>query len=506
MSTTIRSTSDSFLSQANALGQGFNIYGAYNDDSLMRPLFDFTAAPTQTFTLLGTTYDIPAMVQGIQSTETHFTEGAFRTREEFQNSIAAFAGVEASKGAFSGQMEAAFSRESSDIFEYDYAYKNAYIQMARLSLNPDVNFLTSDFAAAIDALPTDLSDPSLVAFANFFGMYGVYYTASVMLGASLEFYSAIQIQDQSDLQTMSAMVNAQYDATIASGSVDAGISNTDDWKSFYHNSSSWLDATGGDPTMAGHLSGKDPRNPSGDTVKAYNDWLASINTAPAVVGFGVRGIWELCGAKAVTVQRAWELYGEAMHPRLHIDSSAPAIDGGPVVSIGRLIRPTDDPTGTIGWQIVLLDPKDVLTDAGVKLNRFYTFSVENNDYRNANDRIVNDIKLVEASVPGAILIAVSFGMQFVYGPTGDFYALLRNSGGGTQLQAWENTADFGSLTPFPYYTAYALLGRLNIGPGLGIEAYQCKETGEKVETSLDAFFYRLADGDPYSFGLAPNTQ
>ena len=45
-----------FLSQANALGQGFNVYGALDPDSLIAPLFDFTKAPVHTFTFLGQDY------------------------------------------------------------------------------------------------------------------------------------------------------------------------------------------------------------------------------------------------------------------------------------------------------------------------------------------------------------------------------------------------------------------------------------------------------------------
>jgi hypothetical protein len=84
------------LSQSSALGQGFNIYGTTDMSGLLRPLFDFTKAPQQTFTFLGKDYLIPQPIVAVEDTEGYVHEGTYESRENLQNSFAVSAGVEAS--------------------------------------------------------------------------------------------------------------------------------------------------------------------------------------------------------------------------------------------------------------------------------------------------------------------------------------------------------------------------------------------------------------------------
>jgi hypothetical protein len=123
-----------FLSQANAVGQGFNVYGTFDTSSLITPLFDFQAAGEHEFTFVGITYRIPKIVNPIEDTETYYTGGTFETRDSFQNSIAVHANVTGSYGAFSGETETAFSRQFQQESEYFYSYNNFFARLLSFKL------------------------------------------------------------------------------------------------------------------------------------------------------------------------------------------------------------------------------------------------------------------------------------------------------------------------------------------------------------------------------------
>src|SRR5512139_984845 len=92
------------LSQAFAVGQGFNVYGAFDSSSLTRPLADPQKAGTATFRFQGVDYSVPDFVIGVENTSSYVLKTVSDTREQAQEGIAVHAGVGGSYGAFSGEI------------------------------------------------------------------------------------------------------------------------------------------------------------------------------------------------------------------------------------------------------------------------------------------------------------------------------------------------------------------------------------------------------------------
>jgi hypothetical protein len=202
-----------YLSQANTLGQGFDVYGAYGAESLLRPIFDLNGTPTSVFTFLDKDYQIPAIVRGIQDTSSAYNGGTYASREGFQNKIAVFAGVEGKYGEFSGELKAAFATDDARSNEYYYAFWNFYTWLGRLQLIPDTTFLTADFSHAVKSLPEAVTPQTLPTFADFFAQFGGYYTSQVSLGASLEFYNGVSKTTTDSTKQIAAMLGLHYTGT-----------------------------------------------------------------------------------------------------------------------------------------------------------------------------------------------------------------------------------------------------------------------------------------------------
>ena len=121
------------LSQANILGQGFNVYGLLDTTGLITPIVDFTkAGGTTVFTFLGKDYLVPNCVVPAQDTGAYYDGGTYMSREGVQNSFATHVGVDVSAGAFSGEMSANYSTEFSENTEFAYCYQNYYSKIAVL--------------------------------------------------------------------------------------------------------------------------------------------------------------------------------------------------------------------------------------------------------------------------------------------------------------------------------------------------------------------------------------
>lgn len=490
-----------FLSQANVLGQGFDIYGTYDTKSLLRPLFDLQNAPTDTFTFLGRDYAIPSIVRGIENTSSVYNEGTFVSREAFQSKIATFAGVEARYGAFSGEMQASFSLETSRTSDYFYAFKNLHTALGQLQLNPDTSFLTGDFTAAIAALPDTVNDDNIAAFADFFGRFGVYYTSQVSLGATFEFYNAVSIATSDTVMQIGAMLKAHYNGLFSSGSISTGITTSKEWKSYIENSSVSIATTGGDPTAGGKLQGIDTKAPSAATVAAYDAWLETVGANPAVGQFKLAGIWNLCGPKSTVVQAAWRLYGERMHPRLSIETASPAAVA-PTITLGFEVKPPARPETLMGWQIAILDRTDVSTPDRVVFDRYYTIEPDRWawEFEAMYNDMARDILASGYADTNHILLAVSFGMKPTCSPSRDFYGLLRSSGGGRQLADWAQGSDPGSNNPGTL--CYALAGIFDQGADSGVEVL-AEDWNKTVALNVAIYFYRMAYGGPFTLGLEP---
>jgi hypothetical protein len=496
--------SSSFLSQANAVGQGFNIYGTFSTDSLIRPLFNFQKAGMQTFTFLGVEYEIPAIVNGIEDTASYYVSGTALSRDELQNSLAAHAKVEASYGAFSGAIEATYTSEYEQSSEYYFSYNNFYSQLAYLQINPDTEFLSDDFKTRLSELPGSVSPENLHVFEDFFNTFGIYFTSKIVLGASLSFYVSTQKVSQLSKQDIDASINAEYNGLYTSGSIAADVQTSTQWKSYTENSQVSISSLGADPVKGGYLaklSEAERFQPTAATVEAFNAWLDTIKTDPKIVDFGLTGIWELCGNRRKVVQEAWDLYGRSMRPKLVINTSTTLYPGQPynvpTITIGRLIQPDKAPANGMGYQVVVLKG-DITKPESTIFNRYYSIDANTwfNSFRNLYQEMATDLK--QYNEEGNILILSSFNLNWDAPPTPDFLSLIRSAGAGEKITQWVSNSDPGSAVGNPINVM--LVGIFGQGTDTGVEFVQryADTTAHATPAQLEVLFYKRTDGSGYT--------
>ena len=511
MATSAVITEPPILSQAATVGQGFDVYGSLSTDSVITPIFDLEASGFHTFDFIGKEYRIPKIVAGVEDTSTFYRGGTYDTRDEFQNSLAAHAGVEGRYGAFSGEMKLAFEGSYRRSSAYTYSYNALYATLGFLQLEPNSQYLTADFKARVDALPSTVDMTTLWMFEDFFSTFGIYYTNRVTLGSSMDFWVSTQKSSLLANATISAMLSAQFAGLFTTGTISSDITNSTQWKSYATASSVSIQAYGGDPTKAAAVGALDAFHPSAATVKTYGAWIESLKSDPAIVDFGLRGIWEQCGAKRKAVQAAWELYGKIMRPKLTAVAQTelePRQVVVPAVGFGPTITPEDPPTGNAGMQIIVLNgPAGDITNANAVLfDRYYSWDAKTwnqghpHNYEKGYDLIAKDLVASGFLTAGNLLVAVGFNLNYNAVPTPSFTKILRDAGGGEQLTHWLSDADVGSALGTSANVVF--VGLLHEGYGTAVEFMEPYWNQElKPQTiELDSLLYRKTEGNGYTLG------
>jgi MAC/Perforin domain len=487
------------LTQANFVGQGFDITGKYKiPDSLILPILDPSKVGTREFDFLGHTYLIPAFVTGAQDTGGDFLEDTCSSRDEFQNSIAIKASVDVGYGAFSGHMEASYGREFASSSEYFYSFRNFYSRIATLSLLLDEAnaALSNTFVQRYEALPGRVAPDTIDQFAEFFNDFGPYVTSRVNLGASLEYYVAVATSTQMSKTDISAQVKAEYKGLFFSGGISTDITNTDAWKKYSSSRHVKISVSGGDPALVAQLGNVDPSTPSMDSVKLYNAWADSTDTAPAVSDFSLIPVWKLIrdASKAAVVQEAFGALKTSMRPRLVIETSS-THGKPPVITLGKPVKPPAPPEHPIGFQLVILDRSDISVDSirhdeyyGVNENSWY------DAYERMYDAILADIDSGGFNSSKYVIVLASYGMSTNAPPNFAAYSVLRSAGGGEGLKEWVDRADPGSsMNLWP--GVYTLVGVFGLGPDTGAELFRYTKAPEQ----LDVYFYRQRGAQYYTF-------
>jgi hypothetical protein len=512
-----------YMSQANAVGQGFNVYGQLDLSSLMNPLFDSGRAPTQTFTFLGNDYLIPTYITAVQDTRGYSSGGVYDSRSSLQNSIAAHAQVEIGYGVFSGEMSADYAGEFDRNTRYTYVYNNFYAPLAYLQLNTDETYLSAAFRDQVNALPAAFTTENFLDFVAFFRKFGGYYTKKVTLGGSFSFYVSVENSSELSDQSIDLAFNAQVKGLVNSGGIDTSVQASQTWKSYSQASKTHVFVSGGDPSKIADLVEiqNDPLNPSPKTVARYSQWAQSIAANPAIVDFALGGIWELCGSKGQAVQQAWTVYSQRHCPRLTISTQSQVENwsGGPqplpqpivpVITLGgTLIKPEEPAQSPAGYQLVVLENngEDITEPSAVLFNQYYSVPAQegwSSVYDQMYQQLDADLRPFAGS--GAIVILVSFGMDWDMPPTHDAFALLSTMGAGSMLSFWENNSDPGSMKGSPgawvsYPANYILVSTFDSGPDSGVEVLGRAVGNENsISNQVELFLFKQEGGHPYTIG------
>lgn len=493
-----------YLSQATFLGQGFDITGTYAlPESLILPVVDANKASWKVFEFQGKKYSIPSFASAAIDTQGQLFEKAFSTREELQNSFAATAKVAVGYGAFSGEMDVAYGQDLASSSEYDYAYINYYARLAVLTVNLNTarTMLTKDFVERYEELPGEVNEGTLPEFELFFHDYGMYVTSMIALGGSLEYTVAINKESKSSLTSIKASVKAEYKGALVSGALSGSITNTDEWKRYRQNRTVKLSATGGDPSMISELMRTDVDAPSAKSVNAYDGWLKSIGSAPAIADFSLTGVWELIPdkTKRELAKKAFTVLQSTMRPRLTVETNWQA-GWPPTITLGKSIRPEDPPEKPVGYQLVMIDRSNLRR---IAFDKYY--AVETNatyaKYSALYDEMAEDIEEGGFEHPGMVMVLVSFGISWGGPPNSRMVPLLRSFGAGPRLSLWLQKTTAGRN--MDDRCIYVLVGVGGLGPGTGME--MLREARDRRLDELEVFFYRQRGVSLYSPSVGKNT-
>jgi hypothetical protein len=144
---------------------------------------------------------------------------------------------------------------------------------------------------------------------------------------------------------------------------------------------------------------------------------------------------------------------------------------------------TNKPVTASGWQFVVLDSaQDMTQPASVVSNLYTPLFADNGGW--GDWEAMYDIMLTQSLTSGntgsQIVIVSSYGLDSNIPPTNPGLEMLLGYGAGPQIQSWLNTPNLdigsegGDWTSFP--ANYILIGASSLGFGLGTEAFELGDT------------------------------
>ena len=497
--TSVGAESTTFLSQAALVGQGIDIFGVYRlSQSILAELIDVESAPTYTFSLLGTDYEVPSFITASETTSSEVIEDSVKTRDNYQNSIAATADAKADIGAFSGQMSVSYASEYASSSEYYYAYRSFYLGYATLIINIDeaLTYRSQTFIDAIEALPEVVNPDDLSSFIDFFDRYGYYFSSIVSLGGSLEYNVAVSTSAEQSTTDIASHMKVEYKALFGSGAVSADYSSTTGWQSYQENRYVRVNMLGGDPVAGAQVAALAESDPSSDTVAAYNTWVNSVASALAATSFKVQEIWNLCPERADALQEAFTLISTGLRPHMQIEATY--TEGTkPTILLGVPIIPTDAAEYGSGFQIVILDRTNP-TVSGVALTKYYSCEPDSEyePYGAIWQAMVDDV------TDGGYLDSKYFFILATFyfsrnappleqPPDYTAYSFLRSCGASDELVNWVNRSDPGSaVRRWPATYILAGIAALNAE---GVESLR-----DALPIRRNIYFYREQGSDYYT--------
>jgi hypothetical protein len=501
------------------MSAGFNIYGAYDlaASTLNRKIFDPAKAPAgDPDTPFGR---LPAYLsyRPIKISDFFFAGGD--GRDSFQSNFASRASVDVSVGAFSGHVEAAYGRRVAESSQYAFANMSYREMLGNLTLEglSDTRYLTDEFAQALKALPEKATAENLDRFSDFFQAFGAYFVSQITVGATLEYYVAVQQSSNMQATEISAKATAEYNALFVSGKVSAEMSSDQRWESYRKNKTASVKIKGGGDTERALLSqvdsaSLDSMTPA--TAQNYEKWLRSVSSNPAVMDFKLTGIWEVCGAKRKAVEDAFRQYGRLMRPLLRVETRTvvgPSDTYTPGVFLGGSLVPADVPAipyrGWGGYRLIVIDRRQP-TIEGVRMSRLYNLAAgDGSSYRAVFEQMARDLKSGSFIDNAYFIVLASYGMLDSYPPTPEFVRILQEAGAGTQLANWLGKAVGIGTGSIKADVNYILVGIMKSGPSAGVEVFGYfdippRSRGPSRISSADVYFYSLGAGHPYVLGAA----
>ncbi|QVN21704.1 MAC/perforin domain-containing protein [Burkholderia pyrrocinia] len=275
------------------LGFGFDILGSYDVSSATKAILVPPSGNGSTFTdpFSKKEYSVPNNVTITEGSGDHTQSAqvvATRTRQEFQGTFDAKAGVSGSYRGFSGEFNASFSAESGSENTYWYCMASGRFETwSALLQEVSAPNISKDFADDPDVLAmskqTNFNNLNRHLFFRVFRKWGTHFIDQVTLGGEFNYLTAADTSYSSDRMQIEANLGLEFESLF----VDAAAQSSLKWQQLTrkwveNRRTSWA-ASGGDTSLLQAL------NPSpgyeDSFTSAYRSWVASIPAVPAIIGF-----------------------------------------------------------------------------------------------------------------------------------------------------------------------------------------------------------------------------
>ncbi|ORY01706.1 hypothetical protein K493DRAFT_334870 [Basidiobolus meristosporus CBS 931.73] len=278
----------------NVLGCGYQtVTGQYaNVDSCEEQLFDFSSFENQTISSSATnsTYSSPKrIVQYLDKNIRESTVVTGETVEDFVQKFSSSVKLQAGYGGFSGSIKGEF-KTSSSYSKYEaftrYQY-NACLWILRID---DTAGAARDFLKE-----TVRNDIDKLDALKLYEKYGTHYVNEIKVGGRCVYTAITNKLKASNTQSFGLYTKASFQFGMFSGSAEAEVTNTSEYKSFKNNSRFQTTITGGDPSTFGL-----------DSKPNLEEWAKTVKTHPVLIDFGTNGLVPL-SSLANTEERRKEL-------------------------------------------------------------------------------------------------------------------------------------------------------------------------------------------------------
>jgi hypothetical protein len=379
---------------STALGYGFNALGPYDPSSLMSQAFTQTFAKNNTYTYPDTqiAYKVPDNANVIPySPETGRTQ-VFQSQYEMQEYLSVAADIEASYGAFSGQVQASYSAALEEWGSIFYGLTDAWVGTWMVVL-ADVSQTALDpkFAQVLNNLPAACDRSTLDTFFAFFQQYGTHFVHSVGVGGYFFYYQGIENSGSKSLQQVQVDATLEYNAVY----VDASVKSQTDWsklgEQWVSNRIVSISALGGTAKTL------DDVTPVFGTNEAasFTNWVNSIAGNPSPVQYILHGWDELLSTgspQQTALKQALETY---MNYSIYVNAVYNGYAGRSQVTVaGNDVVPAEswpaNPTSTAqGIEIVLIDN---IPELPVTYSAVYYHDADRTDPQGFFDRIIQDLE------------------------------------------------------------------------------------------------------------------
>lgn len=473
---------------SGTVGQGFNIFGAFDDGSLVFPLFD-TQSRDHTVEVDGVRFAIARSVTLHSDADTTGETHVFLTQQEVQTHFAARARVEGKTATFAGSFEASYGRMVRNSASYAFAMRDLYTRRWSLSLsNPSADGLADGVRDEFAALPDAFSGATRDEFYSFFEKFGTHFVSRVQVGARLYYYIAVRKSFSSERTDVKARAEAEYNGFLASGKAEAEAEWHKAGKEWVESRDVQIEARGGSTDILHSLIPRFGDNENG----AFTKWLDSIATGSvATIGYLLRPVSVLfSGSKQRAVEEAYEDYtqhyvsitaSEQKHGILVSGRAVESPDFRPPI----LRNPTSDhsyPATIAAMQAVVLDRQDLSVVENVSVGYheftgpFVSLPAEamDEDYR----RVLDALRPYEGN-PRYLLAVTTGRLSSGLLPPADLLQFFRTCGAGSGLEEWQGAVRFSSW--FVFLGNYVLLGRMGSAPGSAL--YEHFERGHHSDWS-----------------------